>query len=84
MFNALSLCTALARVPSGLAQSTTYNVFVSMSITGVLRIPHFLLIPQRSISVSSSPNWVFPVIFGEMGVPRLVFQIFEPVLISNA
>jgi hypothetical protein len=52
---ALSLCDVLARVPSGLDQFATYSVFVEMSTTGVLRMPHRMLMPQRSISVSFSP-----------------------------
>src|SRR5262245_34122207 len=36
---------------SGLVQQTTYIRFVFGSITGVLRILHRKLIPQRSISV---------------------------------
>src|ERR1035441_6389527 len=86
IFKAFSLCTAFWRVPSVLDQLTTYNVFVSISITGVLRMPQRRLIPHKSISVAAWPFAVWPLTIGLIGFPRFVLdgQSFAPVFTSNA
>src|SRR5262252_7609525 len=69
MSTSCNSCTALATVPSWLVQITAYIVFVSRSIQGVLRMPHSILIPNKSISVALGPSLGDG--FGLTGGPRL-------------